>query len=80
MDLETARIQGTYHKLIKQLGELDLLIIDEFLLTSINKIEVNNILEIMELKCNKKSTTLCSQWTPEGWHQNLVVDQLQMLY
>ena len=36
-----------------------------------NETEVNSILEIMELGCNKKSTILCSQWTPEGWHQKL---------
>lgn len=71
MNLETARIQGTYRKMIKQLGKLDLLILDEFLLTSVNETEVNNILEIMELRCNKKSTILCSQWTPEGWYQKL---------
>lgn len=71
MDLETARIQGTYRKMMKQLGKLDLLIIDEFLLSSVNETEVNSILEIMELRCNKKSTILCSQWTPEGWHQKL---------
>ena len=71
MDLEMARIQGAYRRLIKKLGSLDLLIIDEFLLTSVNETEVNNILEIMEIRCNKKSTILCSQWTPEGWHQKL---------
>lgn len=36
MDLETARIQGTYRKMIKQIGKFDLLILDEFLLTSVN--------------------------------------------
>ncbi|MFQ7319246.1 MAG: ATP-binding protein, partial [Massilimicrobiota timonensis] len=41
MDLETARIQGTYRKMMKQLGKLDLLIIDEFLLSSVNETEVN---------------------------------------
>ena len=71
MDLETARIQGAYRKMMKQLGKLDLLIIDEFLLSSVNETEVNSILEIMELRCNKKSTILCSQWTPEGWYQKL---------
>ena len=71
MDLETARIQGTYRKMMKQLGKLDLLIIDEFLLSSVSETEVNSILEIMELRCNKKSTILCSQWTPEGWYQKL---------
>lgn len=73
MDLETARIQGTYRKIMKQLGKLDLLIIDEFLLSSVSETEVNSILEIMELRCNKKSTILCSQWTPEGWYQKLGV-------
>ena len=71
MDLETARIQGTYRKIIKQLGKLDLLIIDEFLLSSVSETEVNSILEIMELRCNKKSTILCSQGPPEGWYQKL---------
>lgn len=65
MDLETARTQGTYRKMMKQLGKLDLLIIDEFLLSSVSETEVNIILEIMELRCNKKSMILCSKWTPE---------------
>ncbi|WP_255376360.1 ATP-binding protein [Massilimicrobiota sp. An134] len=39
--------------------------------TSVNETEVNSILEIMELRCNKKSTILCSQWTPEGGYQKL---------
>ena len=52
---------------MKQLGKFDLLIIDDFLLSSVSETEVNSILEIMELRCNKKSTILCSQWTPEGW-------------
>ena len=40
--------------MMKQLGKLDLLIIDEFLLSSVSETEVNSILEIMELRCNKK--------------------------
>lgn len=70
-DFELARIQGTYRKLIKQLSRFDLLIIDEFLLTAVNESERNDILEIMEARCNKHSTILCSQWSPEGWYQRL---------
>lgn len=68
MDLETARIQGTYRMTMKQLGKLNLLIINEFLLSSVSETEVNSILEIMKLRCSKKSTILCSQWIPEGWY------------
>ena len=57
--------------MMKQLGKFDLLIIDDFLLSSVSETEVNSILEIMELRCNKKSTILCSQWTPERWYQKL---------
>lgn len=70
-DFELAKIQGTYRKLLKQLGRYDLLILDEFLLTSVNESERNDILELMESRCNKRSTILCSQWSPEGWYQRL---------
>lgn len=33
--------------------------------------ERNDILELMEARSNKKSTILCSQWSPEGWYQKL---------
>lgn len=67
----SCKIQGNYRKLIKQLSNYDLIIIDEFLLSTINEIEKNDLLELMESRCNKNSTILCSQWSPEGWYERL---------
>ena len=70
-EFEVHRIQGTYRTYLKNLQKYDLLILDEFLLSPTNESERADLLELMESRCNKKSTIFCSRWTPEGWHQRL---------
>ena len=60
-EFEAVRIQGRYRDYLKQISKIDLLIIDEFLLTSVNESERNDILEVIEKRTNRKSTILCSQ-------------------
>ena len=59
-DFEISRIQDNCRKLTKQLSNYDLIIIDKFLLSTINEIEKNNLLELMKSRWNKHSTILCS--------------------
>ena len=68
---EEKRIQGKYNEYLKRLGKYDLLIIDEFLLKPTNESEKSDLLELMEIRCNKKSTIFCSQYSFDGWHQLL---------
>lgn len=70
-DLEAARIKNNYRQTILKYGKIDLLIIDDFLLNSANTIEANDVLEILEIRTNKKSTIFASQFSPEGWHERL---------
>ncbi len=70
-DLEAARIRNNYRQTILKYGKFDLLIIDDFLLNFANEIEANDILEILEIRANKKSTIFASQFSPEGWHERL---------
>lgn len=70
-DLEAARIKNNYRQTILKYGKIDLLIIDDFLLNSANTIEANDVLEILEIRANKKSTIFASQFSPEGWHERL---------
>ena len=70
-DLEAARIRNNYRQTILKYGKIDLFIIDDFLLNSANTIEANDILEILEIRANKKSTIFSSQFSPEGWHERL---------
>ena len=71
IEMERQKALGTYQKFIKKLNKIDLLIIDDFLLTPINDNDKCNLLEIMEARCNKKSTILCAQWAVEGWYDKL---------
>ena len=51
----------------KKLSKVDLLILDEFLLTTISECEQNDLFEVIQSRTDKKSTIYCSQWAPEGW-------------
>lgn len=66
-EIEEAKIQGHYKKYMKKLSKVDLLILDEFLLTNISEGERNNLFEVIQSRTDNKSTIYCSQWAPEGW-------------
>lgn len=68
---EEMRIQGKYNEYLNKLGKYDLVILDEFLLKPTNEVEQSDLLELMEKRCNKKSTIFCSQYSFDGWHQSL---------
>lgn len=68
---EEMRIQGKYNDYLKKLGKYDLLILDEFLLKPTNEFERSDLLELMEIRCNRKSTIFYNQYSFDGWHQLL---------
>lgn len=70
-EFEAQKIRGKYRQYIANLQKYDLLILDEFLLTSTSTSERENLLELVETRTNRKSTILCSQWTPSRWHEKL---------
>lgn len=70
-ELEAARIQGKYTKVMKKFQNVPLLILDEFLLLPTSESEQAALLELMEYRCGSTSTIFCSQFMPEGWHQRL---------
>lgn len=47
-EIEEAKIQGHYKKYIKKLSKVDLLILGEFLLTTISERERNDLLQSMD--------------------------------
>lgn len=70
-EFESARIQGKYQQLMKQYQKYALMILDEFLLVPASDTEQRDLLELMEYRCGHSSTIICSQFTPEGWHERL---------
>ena len=70
-NLSTARIEGNIRKLYRQYGTLDLLVIDDFLLTDTTANEQRDLMEIFEYRGRGRSTILCSQLSPAEWHDKL---------
>lgn len=70
-EMEQARKRNTYQNKLRYYARADLLIIDEWLLNSTTPQQQSDILEILELRYDNKSTIFASQFLPEGWHENL---------
>lgn len=62
---------GSFRKLIQKYRKVDLLILDEWLLTELSEENILHIFEIIEARLKKTSTIFCSQFSPEGWHSKL---------
>ena len=70
-ELAIARADGTYRKIIKQYRQVNLLILDEWLLYPLKESEARDLLEIAEIRYQKASTVFCSQFDIGGWHQKI---------
>lgn len=62
---------GSFRKIIQKYKKIDLLILDEWLLTDLSEEHVLHVLEIIEARLKRASTIFCSQFSPEGWHSKL---------
>jgi len=62
---------GSFRKLIQKYKKIDLLILDEWLLTELSEQHALHVLEIIEARLKRTSTIFCSQYSPEGWHSKL---------
>lgn len=66
-ELAIARGEGTYRKVVKKYKNVNLLILDEWLLTPLKETEARDLLEIVEARHQYGSTIFCSQFDPRGW-------------
>jgi DNA replication protein DnaC len=66
-----ARAQGTYAQLLKRLGRLSVLIIDDLGLSGITDQEGQDLLETLEERMGKGSSIVTSQLPIADWHEYL---------
>lgn len=70
-ELELARAEGRYSRVLKHYQSCDLLIIDEWLLVPTLQQGQQDILEVIERRYKLHSTIFCSQFKPDGWYERL---------
>ena len=70
-ELTIAYGEGTFKKVISSYRKIDLLILDEFLLSPVSVEQAPALLEIIEARSVKGSVIFCTQFETEGWLDRL---------
>jgi DNA replication protein DnaC len=68
-DLALARGDGRYARLVRALGGVQLLILDDWGLEPLDAQARHDLLEILEERYGRRSTIITSQLPVENWHQ-----------
>lgn len=69
--LQQAKGDGSHLKTIEKFGKVQLLIIDDLLLTPLSDPERRDLMEIIEDRYGAVSTVIASQCPTKDWHQNI---------
>lgn len=70
-ELAIAHGDGTPKKVIKAYQKIELLILDEFLLSRVSTEQTRELLEIIEARSVKGSVIFCTQFEPKGWYNRI---------
>ena len=73
-ELSVAKACGEFKKAIRKYQQVDLLILDEWLIRYLTSEESYNLLEIIEARCNHGATIFCTQFETDGWYKRINPD------
>jgi DNA replication protein DnaC len=71
LELDAARENGSYMKVLMKYANVTLLIIDEWLMLKPSEAEQKDIFELIHRRRKKSSTIFCSQVHWDGWYEQL---------
>ena len=70
-ELRAARGTGTYLQFLKKLSKIAVLIIDDFLMSSIAAAEIQYLLEIIEQRSQTSALILTTQYPIDKWYTQI---------
>ena len=68
-DLEIAKAEGGYRSKLASLARIDLIVLDDWLITLLSEAGRRDLLEILDDRYDKRSTMIAAQLPPEHWHE-----------
>ena len=71
LELTQAKADGSYHKQLKQLAKMQLLIIDDWGLEPLKPAHRNDLMEIMDDRHGQTSTLVISQLPTDQWYASI---------
>jgi DNA replication protein DnaC len=70
-ELAIARADGSYATLLNKLAQVNVLVLDDFLMAPYKDSERRDLLEVLEDRYDKSSTVITTQLFTKTWHQML---------
>jgi DNA replication protein DnaC len=70
-ELAVARVSGTYAQTLARISKIDVLVLDDLLLTPMKDAERRDLLEVLEDRYDRCSTVITSQLPTKSWHEAL---------
>ena len=71
LELTQAKADGTYHKLLKQLSRIQVLILDDWGLEALAPAQRHDLMEIMDDRHGENSTVVLSQLPTDQWYSSI---------
>lgn len=71
IEYANAAVNHKEFEILKKYQKVSLLVLDEFLLIPADEAQQRILLELLERRYGRSSTIFCSQFSPEGWHDQL---------
>jgi len=71
LELTQTKADGSYAKTLQNIAKLDLLILDDWGLESLDGAQRNDLMEIMDDRNGSTSTIIISQLPTDQWHQSI---------
>jgi DNA replication protein DnaC len=70
-ELGVARGDGSYTMVLARLAKIDVLVLDDFLVTPLKDTERRDLLEVLEDRYGRTSTVITTQLPTKSWHEAL---------
>jgi DNA replication protein DnaC len=70
-ELAVARVSGAYAQTLARISKIDVLVLDDLLLTPMKDTERRDLLEVLEDRYDRCSTVVTSQLPTKSWHEAL---------
>ena len=71
LDLQHARVNGSFASVLKKYIGPVLLILDEWLLLKLTEAEARDLFELIHKRRKRSSTIFCSQYRESEWYQQI---------
>lgn len=68
-DLLAAHADGSLSRLVRRLGKLDLLVVDDWGMEAAKRSQYRDFLELVDERHGNTATIITSQYPPENWHE-----------